>query len=170
MDFRNKFKIVSVEEFTPKSFSFHPLWSEYYDFDELDEIETWGINKELAFNELKGKFSNSAHPYYTVPIKEFPPQRMRFFTKAKFKTLKGNELDGVVMNEGDLVVDIFLGNNQMVSLSCHTMLKDLAIKTLLKISKEFNLELSELKILEFETVIPKEKEKRIRGKFIIDLE
>ena len=41
--FIDKFKIVS--DLTPACFEYHPLWSEKYDYEELDEIESWGVSR-----------------------------------------------------------------------------------------------------------------------------
>ena len=165
--FKYNFEIVESEKLTVEKFREYPIWSEYYDFNELDEIEDWGFNRDAILQELKIKEIESQHPYYTVPISDFPPERMRYFTKAKFKTINGLELDGAIMNEGNGVIAIFL-NNEYISISNHPSLQDWRIKSLKKISSHYNISLSELNQLDFETEIPKDVEKRMKGKFFMN--
>lgn len=165
LDFRGKFKIVKSKDFKPACFSFHPLWSEYYDFDELDEIKSWGLdlNKQEILDALMKKEENGSHPHYTVPIEVFPPSRMRYFTKATFTTQNGYKLKGAIMNEGEMVIIIFLSMEEDVRLSKHPIFKNERKKRLTRIAKRFNIEIEELYKLRFETEITDQKGNNISG-------
>ncbi len=168
MDFKDKFRIVASKDLKASDFSYHPLWSVYEDFDEIDEIASWGINKEEAHQALMDNFIDQIHPYYTVPVEAFPPSRLCFFCKAVFTTSGGRQIDGAIMNGGTLVVKLFLDNDEMETISYHPGLRIMAINTLKKVSKRLNLDFSELRKLQFETVIPIAKDKRIRGELTMD--
>jgi len=57
----------------------------------------------------------------------------------------------------------------MIILNRNSMIKELTFKNLQKISERFNLELKDLESLKFETEIPNESEKRIKGEFILNI-
>ena len=160
--FKYNFRIITAGEFNSIRFKEYPLWSEYYDYEELKEIETWGYDKELTLKELKAKNIESQHPYYTAPITSFPLERMRYFTRSKFKTKENIELEGIIMNEGELAIGIFI-NNEIVTLSNHPLLSNLMKKNLEKVANYFKISTEDLKELKFKTVIPKDDAGKIRG-------
>src|SRR5687768_4775717 len=108
MDFQNIFRIVTAKDFTPEVFTYHPLWSEFYDFHELDDIQRWGLDRQAVHEELKSKTIEQQHPFYTIPQSEFPPDRMRYFCLANLTTKTGRLLQGSIMNDGELIIEIFI--------------------------------------------------------------
>ncbi len=160
--FKYNFRIITANEFNAIRFKEYPLWSEFYEYDELKEIEMWGYDKEFTLEELTAKNIESQHPYYTVPISSFPLKRMRYFTRSKFKTKNNFELDGVIMNEGELAIGIFI-DDEIVTLSNHSILSSLMKTNLKKVATHFQIKVEDLKELEFETVIPKDNTNKIRG-------
>lgn len=158
------FEVIKSSALTPLKFQEYPIWSEYYDFDELAEIEQWGLNKEAIVKQLQAAEFENEHPYYTVPINQFPIDRMRYFTKAKFTTAKGTQIEGAIMNEGKLACWIFLEHESEV-INNHPILREEKLKSLTHISKFYNIPISELNTLKFETLVPKKLNKRIKGTF-----
>lgn len=160
--FKYNFRIIRSNEFNSNRFKEYPLWSEFYDYDELNEIEEWGYDKELTLKEFTIKNIQGQHPYYSAPIASFPLERMRYFTKSKFITKNNFELDGIIMNEGDLAIGIFI-DDEIEILSNHPTLHDLMKNNLEKIANHFQIKTENLTKLKFETVIPKENKNKIRG-------
>jgi hypothetical protein len=93
------FKLIRGSELSKEHFEEYPVWSEYYDYEEFDEIVGWGIDKDWLEKELKLKDDGSEHCVYTVLQTSPLPDRMRIFIKAAFRTYSGAELTGYVMNE-----------------------------------------------------------------------
>jgi hypothetical protein len=101
------FRIVS--ELTKECFDYHPAWSEYYDFDERDEIESWGVDRAWLDEQLR---TIPDHPHYTILATDPLPDRMRYFIKARFATPRGRELEGWVMNEDAFVAGVFVNGKE----------------------------------------------------------
>jgi hypothetical protein len=167
--FKYNFRIIKADEFNAERFKEYPLWSEYYDFDELNEIEEWGYNKESILQELKTKEIENQHPYYTAPIESFPLERMRYFTRSKFRTINNIELDGAIMNTGELVIMLFLGNDYEI-LNRNPLLHSELKESVIKIANYYKIQPEELSDLTFETIIPKESKNRIKGIWKIENE
>jgi hypothetical protein len=168
LTFKERFKIISSSEFIPEVFDYHPVWSEYYDYDELDEIEEWGIDREGALKELLEKSREGPHALYTVPIEAFPPERMRFYTLAVITASDGKQFKGSVMNAGELIISVFLDEKQEVILPAHPALREDAIKGLEIIGSSFLMEMDDILDLRFETVIKDGRRKAIEGVFRIE--
>lgn len=162
--FKFNLQIIKSPDLIPIKFFEYPIWSEYYDFDELDEIENWGFDKMTVYEELKFMFVDQQHPYYAVPIAEFPVERMRYFTKAKFRTLNNKELSGYIMNEGEFAISIFTGETAEI-LTKQKLLWDDHEGSLKRIAAFYKIEIFELFELRYETEIPINVESRIRGTF-----
>lgn len=107
----DRFRIV--QELTEECFDYHPVWSEYYDFDEREEITSWGIDRDWLDAKLQ-ELPEHPHPCYTVLDTDPLPDRMRLFIKAGFKTPTGNVLTGWVMNENVVVIGIYVAGKEFV--------------------------------------------------------
>ena len=167
--FKYNFRIIKAKDFNSTRFKEYPLWSEYYDYDELIEIEEWGYDKKLTLKELLSKDIENQHPYYTAPITEFPLERMRYFTRSKFVTKSNIEIDGVIMNKGEIAIGLFI-DKEIVTLSNHPALSKMMNASLKKVANYFKLDVFELKTLKFETNIPINRQKRIKGTWVIEYE
>jgi hypothetical protein len=119
------FRIVRGSALSKADFDAHPIWSEYYDFEERDEIEEWGVDREWLDTALDGVYADgNDHPCYTI-LRPYPlPARMRQFLKATFTTPAGRSLNGYVMNEDAYVVSVFVGADEEFGFSRHPHLSD----------------------------------------------
>lgn len=87
-------------------FEHFPVWSEHYDYDEIDEIVSWGIDRDWLMDQFKKHHDGSAHCYYPI-LQTAPrlPSRMRVYIKADIRTAKGRPLTGYVAgSEGFLSI------------------------------------------------------------------
>lgn len=99
----SKFRMVSMRELGPEQFEYHPIWSEFYDHDERDEIIEWGVDPVQLEAELARHHTGDEHAAYTV-LKPYPlPERMRLYICAKFTTPDGVVFDGYVMDSDAFV-------------------------------------------------------------------
>jgi hypothetical protein len=164
IDFRNKFRIVSAKDFIPEVFAYHPLWSEFYDFDELDDIERWGLNRQTTFEELKSKTIEQQHPFYTLPLSEFPPLRMRYFCLANILTKSGRLLQGSIMNDGELIIEVFLDSNLGIILSRHPFFENETRNSLMSLARSLQITPEELSTISYKTVLTDHNGNHTEGK------
>jgi hypothetical protein len=82
---------------TFEDFENFPVWSEHYDYDEIEEIVSWGIDPAWLNEQFRKHDDGSAHCHYPV-LQTTPrlPARMRMSVKADFVTAGGRSLKGVV--------------------------------------------------------------------------
>ena len=82
---------------TFEDFENFPVWSEHYDYDEIEEIVSWGIDPAWLNEQFRKHHDGSAHCHYPV-LQTTPrlPARMRMSVKADFVTAGGRSLKGVV--------------------------------------------------------------------------
>ena len=98
-----------TRELTPAHFKECAVWSEYYDFEELEELLTWGVEKKYIDELLAIAKEGGAHPYYTVRNLELLPDRMRIYIYTQFITASGLKLEGIICNPNPFVIGIFVG-------------------------------------------------------------
>ena len=96
-----------VRELKPADFMNHEVWSEYYDFEELEELKSWGVEKRYIDELLEIAKEGADHPYYTVPKTEILPDRMRIFVSSEFISNTGRVFEGVVVNPNPFVIGLF---------------------------------------------------------------
>src|SRR5258707_911352 len=95
-----KFRIKSGNEsFAKTDFDECPAWSEHYDFEELDTIASWGVDRNATAETFKRLDTGGPHPNYTIlDLDKLPHENMRIFLKAEFQHISGFHLDGYIMN------------------------------------------------------------------------
>jgi len=158
------FKIKKGEDDLERSdFEYWPAWSEHYDYEEIDDIERWGINREYALDKFREYDTGGAHPHYTIlDLDHLPLDNMRIFLKASFIHSEGKIFPGYIMNQGDLYITIF-GKKEEYSFSNHSMLsiemKELAEKA------ANDLGVTSLFPIEFKTDFKNEEGQYIAGSY-----
>lgn len=112
----SKFRIKSGERpLTPADFKECPAWSEHYDYDELDVIASWGVDREWAAKEFRRMDTGGSHPNYTIlDLENLPHSNMRIFLKATFRHPKVSLIDGYVMNADAFCIGLFIGGHEFV--------------------------------------------------------
>lgn len=101
------FKLVPMSELSQAHFDEHPIWSEYYDFDERREIVGWGVDPKWLDAEIDRVHTGNDHCAYPI-LRPYPlPDRMRLYIKAGITTGGNKRFDGYVMNEDACVLSIF---------------------------------------------------------------
>ena len=118
------FMLVPMSRLSKGHFDVHPIWSEFYDAEEVDEIVSWGVDREWLERELERVHHGNDHAAYPI-LRPYPlPERMRLFIGARFVTAGGAELDGWVMNENAFVVTLNVNEHEF-TFSAHLDLADL---------------------------------------------
>src|SRR5690242_16251659 len=98
-----------VRDLSASLFNECEVWSEHYDFEELEEIRSWGVSEKYINELLSIAEEGGAHPFYPVRNLENLPERMRIFISAKFVSPTGREFAGVICNPDPFVIGIFIG-------------------------------------------------------------
>ena len=101
------FAMKSLADLDASDFARHPIWSEYYDYTERQDILDWGVPPSVLDGLLAVHHTGNVHAVYTV-LKPFPlPDRMRLYIRAKFTTEDGDAFDGYVVNDDAYYYSIF---------------------------------------------------------------
>ena len=118
------FALVPMSQLSRQHFEQYPVWSEYYDHDEREEIISWGIDREWLERELSRVHDGNDHCAYPILRPHPLPDRMRLYIRARFVTAGGARLDGYVMNDDASVATLFAGEGEY-AFSRHLSLEDL---------------------------------------------
>ncbi len=157
------FKIISTDEFTLKIFDEYPVWSEHYDYYEIEEIVSWGIDRKWLLDEIDKKHTGNDHCYYPL-LKTNPfPARMRIYIKAHITTKSGKAFSGYIINEDAYVICLFV-NGEEIGFSANLSQKGQidSIKRLEELTKS---KYSSLFPLKYETEFFSSSGKKIDGLF-----
>ncbi|GLQ97305.1 hypothetical protein [Dyella mobilis] len=102
-----EFLVLPESKLNEEAFDRFPVWSEHYDWDEIEEIERWGLDREYVLDLFSQNSPGNEHCVYTMlESNPFPP-RMRIFIRAMVRTLDGHQLKGFAMNEDAYVLTVF---------------------------------------------------------------
>ena len=98
------------------------MWSEYYDWEEIEDIERWGLNKDEVLEIFEKNSPENEHCVYTLLESNPFPERMRIFIRANLTTSQGIELKGYVMNEDAFCLGVFHDDKEFI-FSRHPLLE-----------------------------------------------
>lgn len=158
------FTLVPMSQLSKQHFDLHPIWSEYYDYDEREEIVSWGINPEWLEHELQQVHNGSDHCAYPI-LRPYPlPDRMRLYIKARFVTIGGTKLDGYIMNDDAFVVTLF-ADGGMFDFSRHPALDELNSRSLHALKMAIERDNDPIFSLQYETDFLREDDSPIAGTF-----
>src|SRR5579859_6357559 len=102
-----QFRVIPQSELSEQHFDEWPVWSEHYDYDEIEDIVSWGVSREEALQAFRQNERGNEHCVYTLlQANPFPP-RMRIFIKASLQAANGVSLKGYVMNEDAYFLAVF---------------------------------------------------------------
>lgn len=162
--FIDKFRIKPGKEYLRRDdFEYWPVWSEHYDYEEIEDIERWGVDREWVLQKFREYDTGGPHPHYTVlDLENLPFHNMRIFIKARFVTPCRQELTGYIMNHGELGIAIF-GRNEDYLFSNHPSLSNEMKKRHKEAVEEFNV--TSLFPLKFETEFNGASGQRIAGAY-----
>jgi len=104
-----EFLVLPQSELNEEAFDRFPVWSEHYDWDEIEEIERWGLDREYVLDLFSKNSPGNEHCVYTMLESNPFPSRMRIFIRAAVRTSVGLQLKGYVMNEDAHVLTVFHG-------------------------------------------------------------
>lgn len=45
-----KFRVLPESQLSEQDFDDYPVWSEYYDWEEIEDLERWGLNREKVLH------------------------------------------------------------------------------------------------------------------------
>ncbi len=153
-----EFKIV--RELTRSNFDECPVWSEYYDYDELEDIRTWGVSESKINELLSISEEGNEHPYYSVSNLDILPDRMRLFIKVVFTTPSGQELDGFIINPSPFIIGIFCGHEEMYF---NPSLEDIWKQSEINVKKFYTIEKEYIFPLKYSTNYLDSQKNKIEG-------
>lgn len=162
-----KFRIKPPGEgFTRADFDDSPAWSEHYDYDELDTIASWGVDRAWVAQQFRAMDTGGAHPNYTIlDLERLPHDNMRIFLKAEFRHSRGLRVDGYVMNDDAYCIGLFLGRRDFM-FSRHPALRSMMLPQ--KKEAEDLLGISELFPIFYRTSFLDRDGRLIEGEFAFE--
>lgn len=115
------FKMIPMSELAKQHFDFHPIWSEFYDYDEREEIIAWGVDPQWLDRKLDSRDAGNDHWAYPV-LRPYPlPIRMRIYIRALFRSPTDVRFEGSIVNDDAYCISLFVANEEFV-FSSHPML------------------------------------------------
>lgn len=160
------FTLVPMSALSKRHFDIHPIWSEYYDYEERDEIIAWGVDPQWLASELERVHSGHDHCAYPI-LRPYPlPERMRLYIRARITTVDGRTFDGQVMNEDAFALSIFI-NDDEYCFSRDKILDDLNRKELARLHLVLGASTDQLFPVRYETDFVDSEDQLITGAFSI---
>ena len=117
----SRFRVLPQSQLSEQDFDEYPVWSEHYDYDEIEDIERWGLDRELVLHLFAENSPGNEHCVYTMLEANPFPARMRIFIRATITATDGTSLKGYVMNEDAFCLSVFHSGREFI-FSKHPML------------------------------------------------
>ena len=118
------FRVIPGGDLAERHFDEWPVWSEYYDYEEIEDVERWGLDREKVLRQFQANERDGEHCVYTLLETDPFPERMRIFIRAELKTSGGIGLKGNVMDEEAFVLTVYVAGESFM-FSRHPLLEDL---------------------------------------------
>ena len=110
----SSFRVIPQSRLSESEFDEYPVWSEHYDYDEIEDIERWGLDKGRVLKLFSENSPGNERCVYTLLETNPFPNRMRIFIRASVIDSEGTKLKGYVMNEGAFCLVVFHGGAQFI--------------------------------------------------------
>lgn len=108
----SSFRVLPESQLSEQHFDEFPVWSELYDYEEIDEIVGWGLEREQVLQAIQDNHTGNEHCVYTMlEANPFPP-RMRIFIAASLEAANCQRLKGFVMNEDADCLTVFSNGHE----------------------------------------------------------
>jgi len=118
-----QFIVMPSSQLSEKDFDTFPVWSEHYDYDELEDFERWGLDRETVMHLIETNSIGNEHCVYTLlEANPFPP-RMYIYIRAKLRTASGLLLKGYILNEEAACLGVFHNKKRFI-FNPHPLIKD----------------------------------------------
>ena len=120
---KDRFRIIPGDEpLTEADFIEWPAWSEHYDFEDIELIASWGIDRDWIAQQFRDMNTGGSHPHFTIlDLEHLPHENMRIFLKAEFRHGSGLVIPGIIMNSDAFYIELFVGE-EIGSFSRHPSL------------------------------------------------
>ena len=160
----NKFRVIPQSTLGEEEFDFFPVWSEHYDYEEIEDIVRWGLDKDVVLKMFDENEHGNEHSVYTLLESNPFPERMRIFIKAHLTTTSGVKMKGYIMNENAYCLGVFV-NGEKYFFSRHEMLSDLNSESAAKLAQALGLDINKLFPMAYETDFTDKSGNIITGSF-----
>ncbi len=109
-----RFRVIPQSRLSERDFDDFPVCSEHYDYEEVEDIERWGLDRDSVLSLFEENSPGNEHCVYTLLESNPFPERMRIFIRAKLKTVLGVQLKGYVMNENAFCLGVFHNGREFI--------------------------------------------------------
>lgn len=105
------FTVVRESQFGKWIFDLYPVWARYSDWDEIDMIVTWGIDRDEVVRLLQENSDGNDHGLYPVLRTDPLPEHDNLLIRADFVTPEGLNLVGCLSGPEALAINLFYGDS-----------------------------------------------------------
>lgn len=102
------FRVIPSHELGPAEFEEHPVWSVHSDAREIEEIVSWGVDREELRQQLQPTLICSEEFVYPVLQLDELPARQSLLLRASFLTPSGRRLGGYLVNHPPQCIGLFV--------------------------------------------------------------
>ena len=162
-----QFRVITQSQLSEQEFDDFPVWSEHYDFEEIEDIERWGLDRSTVLSLFERYSPGNEHCVYTLLQSNPFPERMRIFIRAKLQTASGDQLKGYIMNENAFCLGVFHKGMEYI-FSRHPQLEDENNKHKVELAKSTGINPDSIFPIHFETEFNTKNGDQIAGVFIYE--
>lgn len=161
----SQFRVIPQSKLSERDFDDFPAWSEHYDFEEIEDIERWGLDRNTVLALFEENSPGNEHCVYTLLQSNPFPERMHIFIRAKLRTAFGVSLKGYVVNENAFCLGVFHHGKEYI-FSRHPLLQEENDKHKVELAKAIGIEPEAVFPISYETEFNAENGNRISGIFM----
>ncbi len=162
-----QFRVIPQSQLSEREFDDFPVWSEHYDFEEIEDIERWGLDRTTVLDLFNRNSPGNEHCVYTLLQCNPFPERMRIFIRTKLQTASGDQLKGYIMNENAFCMGVFHKGKEYI-FSRHPQLEEENNKHKVKLAKSMGINPDTIFLIKFETEFNARNGEKIAGVFIYE--
>ncbi len=160
-----KFEVIPQSQLSEKHFLEYPVWSEHYDWEEIEDIERWGLDRELVLKQFEENSIDNDHCVYTLLEVNPFPERMRIYISASLVCANGIKLTGYVVNESAYCLTVFFQGEEYI-FSTHPLLASGNIEHAYELAKALQVAPESIFPIIYTTQYFSRKGEIIKGQFM----
>ena len=126
------FRIIPMRDFGRQELAEWPVWSEYQDPEELEELVAWGVDVTSFHDRFRALNLGNEHAVYPVLKYDPLPDDRLLYLLANFRTRSGHTFDGYLVTENPNCVGVFVGSEEILF---NVNLRDLADADIGKVAR-----------------------------------
>jgi hypothetical protein len=155
------FTLISWLELSPRHFKQYPVWAEYSEPDDINEIVSWGLERRAVVHQLEQTGFSDQHVFPVLKTDPLPCFRF-LFLKAEFRAADGARLTGYVIGQRPYCVGVFAAAECFLF---NENLPEMAGEQIDRLRRAARLPLTPFFPLRYSTAFRRDDGTRVEGEF-----